>query len=467
MKLPKKASKWLSKFSKKELILLIVLLLVGLIIRLYQLEKRVAFGFDQEEIAFKALELLSGDPVVLGQATSVGGFAIGPYFIYFWAFFDLLFGKDPIVGAYLSITLGLLTAVIFYIAGKILFDGKTGLFLSGVYVFSHVAIIFDQSPWMVSMFYSAELLVLLGGFLAVTDALGLVLVALGFAVGFSSHLAIVLSLIPILIFWFFRRPKVEKKRDLIIPGTVAFLGVLPNLLFDVTHNFENFRRLLGLTSKTGVAGGSYEIGKIFYSVYSNAVGFLIPNLSKATQLAFFLVIIAVSFYLYIKNRSKVLELLYLAIFIPLTVFIFWKGNFSEYYVIMTTPPFVLLCGYLFSVYYKKYAVLTVSAFIFLTFINFKMWMMRSRPLNIKAMKDAVSLIVEKGGKSGYGVSLTTEPGYQFGYKYIFHYYGANPDIPPLKGQKKIFTIVIPPGYEGVEARVEYDGIGVLWEGMDE
>ncbi len=56
------------------------------------------------------------------------------------------------------------------------------------------------------------------------------------------------------------------------------------------------------------------------------------------------------------------------------------------------------------------------------------------------MKDAVELIIEKGGTSGYGVSLSTQPGYQFGYKYLFNYYEASPDIPPKKDQKKYLPL---------------------------
>ena len=108
----------------------------------------------------------------------------------------------------------------------------------------------------------------------------------------------------------------------------------------------------------------------------------------------------------------------------------------------------------------------LSLFALFLFVNIRQWQIRGRPLNLGAMKNAVELIVEKGGKDGYGVSLSTEPGYQFGYKYLFDYYGASPDTPPLKDQKKIFTIVIPPGMDGIQAKVEYDGIGVLWEGID-
>ncbi len=54
-----------------------------------------------------------------------------------------------------------------------------------------------------------------------------------------------------------------------------------------------------------------------------------------------------------------------------------------------------------------------------------------------------------GGASGYGMSLRTESGYNFGYSYLFDYYKATPDIPPLGGQTKIFTIVAPPGLMGL------------------
>jgi hypothetical protein len=71
-----------------------------------------------------------------------------------------------------------------------------------------------------------------------------------------------------------------------------------------------------------------------------------------------------------------------------------------------------------------------------------------------------------GGKSGYGVSLSVQPGYGFGYQYLFDYYGASPDTPPLKNQKKIFTIVSPPGYRGIEAIKDFDGVGLRWEGIN-
>ena len=87
-------------------------------------------------------------------------------------------------------------------------------------------------------------------------------------------------------------------------------------------------------------------------------------------------------------------------------------------------------------------------------------------MNLEAKKMAVEFIVKKGGTSGYGVSLTTALGWHFGYKYLFSHYKASPDLPPLKGQKKIFTIIVPPGFEGVEAIVEFDGVGVRWEGID-
>ena len=160
-----------------------------------------------------------------------------------------------------------------------------------------------------------------------------------------------------------------------------------------------------------------------------------------------------------------LILIYL-IFVPL-VFLFWKGNFSEYYLTMiTVPAFIFLIASIIDFYLlKKRFLLLIFLMVFL-YLNIGEWKIRSRPLNLAAMKNTVNLIIEKGSSGGYGVSLTTKPGYQFGYKYLFDYYRAYPDIPPKKGETKIFTIIVPAGFDGIRSMVEYDGIGVLWQGTE-
>ena len=95
-----------SRFIKFAPIILIVIL--ALFLRLYNLERRTPFDADQEEIAGRAKELLSGHPVLLGPKTSLGGFSIGPGFTYLWGMSGIFIKEDPIAGAYTSVILGVI-----------------------------------------------------------------------------------------------------------------------------------------------------------------------------------------------------------------------------------------------------------------------------------------------------------------------------------------------------------------------
>jgi hypothetical protein len=128
------------------------------------------------------------------------------------------------------------------------------------------------------------------------------------------------------------------------------------------------------------------------------------------------------------------------------------------------PPFIILSGYIFEKI-NKYYVVTLAIILFLTFINLKAWKAHIKPMNLWAKKQVVETIIDMGGKSGYGVSLSVEAGYRFGYPFLFDFYGASSDMPPLKNQSKIFTIVVPPGYRGIEAIKDFDGVGLRWEGV--
>jgi len=460
--------------SSRGSILLILTLITAFLIRMYRLEERVGFGADQEYLFYKAKELLSGDPVLLGMATSVGGFSIGPFFTYLWTLFSFLFSGNPLSGSYLSVFLGLITVVVIFFTTRVVFKSYlTALSLAIIYSFSYSIYVWDISPWPPSLFYISQFFLIAGIYISTKRSSGFMLAALGFAIGFNSHISIFVSLFPAMVFWFVNYRNIKKKintRHAYYSLAIIFLAVLPNLIFDLSHQFINIKRLFGLVGnpQTQYFHPS-SLSKITYSLYESSIGVLYPSAEKnSLPFIFWGVIALVLLTLRNSKLKSFVYLLLLWLFIPAVVFLSWKGNFSEYYLTMiTVPAFILLLGCLIKHFSKRWKIITLWLFILFSFVNLKAWKDRTRPLNLSAMKNAVNLIIEMGGKSEYGVSLSTMPGYQFGYEYLFDYYNATPDIPPKKGETKIFTIVIPPGYEGINARVEYDGIGVLWEGVGE
>lgn len=454
-------------------IALTIIIVSAFLLRTYQLEKRTSFGADQEELSYKAIELLSGDPVLLGMDTSVGGFTVGPLFTYLWTVFFIIFSGNPVSGSYLALFLGLVTLVSAYFASRLIFGSwVTSFVLAAIYALSYSIYVWDISPWPPSLFYLSQILVITGAYLALKKPLGFVLVALGFAIGFSSHISIFVGLLPVGVLWAMKYKKIVNqltRKYVLYSFGIVLAGLLPNIIFDVTHQFVNTGRFLSLFSDpTSEVFYPATFSKVFGSLYVSSVDVFIPAAEKGLKPVLFLASIILTLVTLVKSKNRDLGLvLLLFLFVPTLAFLFWKGNFSEYYLTMiTVPAFIFLVGYIVDFFYKKNKVLLGALFVVFALSNLQAWKSRSRPLNLAAMKNAVELIVAKGGTSGYGVSLSTMPGYQFGYHYLFDYYGATPDMPPKKDQKKIFTIVIPPGLDGIQAKVEYDGIGVLWEGIE-
>lgn len=446
----------------KKYLPIILITALAVFLRFYLLERRASFDADQEEIAFKAKELLSGNPVLLGPKTSLGGFSIGPGFTYLWALFALFLKGDPIAGAYLSVFLGILFIIGTYFISRKIFSERVGLILSFIIAVSVNFIQWDQSPWAPSLFYLSELITFYGAYISKDNKNGLPLIALGLGLGFQSHFAVFLLLLPLAVYLLFYRPALNGK-NLIISLSIIAASILPVLLFDLLNGFINLQRLLSIFT-LGRAGVAVPKIKIITTLMSNSSGILWPHFSILLVVLIFAVTVLYSFWGIYRNKNfrPLLVLSNLFLFAPFLIFLFYKSNFSEYYLMTAAVPFLFLLGYLFSAVKSKSALLLILGIF--SFLNVGSFISIYKPINLYAKEQIVREVIERGGKHGYGVSLSTEPGYGYGFSYLFDYYGAKPDIPPLKGQQKIFTIIVPSGYKGIEPATGIDGIGLRWEG---
>ena len=442
---------------------IVLIAALAVFLRLYLLEERVSFDADQEEIAFKAKEILSGNPVLLGPKTSLGGFSIGPGFTYLWAIFAFFLKGNPISGAYLSVFLGILFIVGIYLVARKIFSENVGLILSFISALSVSFISWDQNPWAPSLFYLSEIITFYGIYLSSSKKYGLPIAALGLAIGFQSHFAVFLLILPVAIYLLIYRPVLEKK-NIIITFLIVILSVLPVFIFDLFNGFINFQRLLSIFS-LGREGLTSPVAKIVTTLVSNSTNILWLHFSIPVSCLIFVITVSYSFWGIFRNKSyrPLLILSNLFLFIPFFIFLFYKANFSEYYLMTAVIPFLILLGFMFSTIKNKFVALLILGIF--SFLNVKSFIFIYKPMNLHAKEQIVQEIVKRGGKSGYGVSLSTELGYGFGYSYIFEYYNAKPDTPPLKNQQRIFTIVAPSGYRGIEPMMGVDGIGLRWEGL--
>lgn len=457
-----------NKKVKKEFIIVFLILCLGLGLRLYNLPARTLFDADQEWLATRASEIFKGDISLLGPITSVGNFSIGPMFIYLWAFVGIFTGNSPITGAYLSVLLGIITLLGLYFFVKYFVDQKIAYIFLLLTAVSSNLIFWDQIPWAPSLFFASQTILLTGAYLAIKNKLGYLLVVLGFILGFQSHFGIVLSLMSIVLYFIFARPVKIDKKTLLLSIALLLIGFLPNIIFDLTHNFDNLKKIFGALGRDGI-NYFVSFNKIINVLTTNGVSHLYPgnnNLIDSVITKGLLALILVNGISLLRDKKmKHLSLLLLITSIfPAFLFYIQQGKFSEYYLMMTVPSLLLLVALTFTrLKTKKYVLLLII--IISTFLNFKEIESRYVSWNLKAKTDIAKTIISIGGYENYGISLNSKLGNQFGFNYIFKHYGIKADFPPKKDETKIFSVIIPQGFEGLVGTKSFDGIGLLWQGF--
>jgi 4-amino-4-deoxy-L-arabinose transferase-like glycosyltransferase len=447
--------------SRKEKIILAILLIVGLLLRIYKLEERLSFDWDQENFAWEAKKMIVDHKLTLiGAPTSVGGIHLGPFYTYLSNIFYFLFRMDPKGAGILSIIFGLFTILGFYLVGKNLFNQKVAFLSSFFYTFSLSFITWDLVAWNPAPFYLFVLLVIFFLHHSLREERYLIFLFLLLGLGFHLHFAsLIFYPLTLLILVFFRLK--PSKKTILLSLLTFFLSLSPLIVFDIRHDFHNAKSLFNfLFSQTNqfTLGGIkfFSIGKMIYNeVFSFLVYFWPGNLKKIFLPLFWFLL---SFlWIFRKKERRILAIFYLTIFLTFIFYSFYPGHVTEYYLMTLVPILVLLVSFIFSFLPNFFLIFLL--FLLLVF-NLNFWWKYDKPLSLADKKAAVSFIINDSGNKPFRISLTCAPGYDTGYRYLLWFYKANLSDNP---EDKIYTIVAPAGYHGIKSMKEFHGIGVLWE----
>lgn len=459
----------MKKILTKTNILLVIIFFVAFFLRAYQLSSRTTFDADQEWLAFRAKEILNGDLALIGPVTSVGNYSIGPYFIYLWALVSVFLNGDAISGAILSVFCGLVSILLLFHFIKNVIDKKTALVILFLTSISINLIRWDQSPWAPSMFFISQIILLYGALISQKKLYGYPIMALGFVLGFSSHFGIVLSLLSVGVYLVIVRPIRLNFKYTVITSAIILLGFLPNITFDLTHEFINTKRIIGIISESG-PDYFVSFNKIITVLTNNTVSLIYPRSislvdSIIKKVLFALIIVNGIRNIRNKKYKNISILSLVTLIVPAAIFYFQQGKFSEYYLIMTIPSAFILLAIFIKDLNSKFSYLVYVALVFSAYLNYKDFTNINIMWNLKAKETVVQTIIDKGGYDNYGISLTTKFGQQFGFKYILDNYKVKASLPPKQGETKIFSIIIPEGYDGMVGMVDFDGIGLRWSGI--
>lgn len=324
--------------------------------RLYKAPEFFVFTADEENALALSQTIVNDFHVVwIGESASSSGFYMGPFWIYFKAFWLFVGQSDPTVLAFVAGLIGVLSALAIFITAKKLFNLKIAVIAGTLYATLPLVVFFDRRFWLISPVPLVSSLLVLSLYLTRTKPI--FWIAVGFLYGMVWHVH--LSLAPFILVIIYQlweqRKALWKLKKIAAAASMAFIFTIsPLLVFDYFHNFSNLSTPLRLAQQKEKQPKEVNplehISNIFRSY--GRIWYLYPNRPVADE-----VLHACSLYYTMKEQltpgvttQRSLPIIWISIFSAfiLAAFFFsrstWKNRNTK---IIALSIIVLWAGYVF------------------------------------------------------------------------------------------------------------------------
>jgi len=413
--------------------LIIIIILLGLFFRTYQFRERFNYNHDNDLSAWIVKDIVVDKHLrLIGQQTTALGIFIGPLFYYALIPFYLLTRMDPIGTVALPWLIGAASIFsIYYVVNKIW--GRRPAFIAALLYAASFGIsatereIVPTTPvflWSIWYLYALH-------------KRSLTLFAVLFALVWHIHLALGLLALPAL-FLTFRQPKLK-------PVLIFIILSLPLFIFEFRHGFSQTKALFFSFDKTEQVSRSIPQKMTHVIEYAGRnINYIFWN--KPNPINFWVLpsIILVSF-LYLSFK-KILTREQILIFISwFALFILFFSlhpiNLSEYYINSLNILFIIIAALLLA-RHPRLALLVLVLFVGDNLFRLKDFSVnREGYLERKAIVAAIAVDAAAHGFPCLSVSYMTDPGHEFGYRYLFWLKGVK--TAPVAGLAPVYTIVFP------------------------
>jgi 4-amino-4-deoxy-L-arabinose transferase-like glycosyltransferase len=385
----------------KAIIILLIIFIIHIFLRFYQLERRLNFGLDQADNASIAKSIIVDHnfPLVGMVAKGNSGFHIGPLYYYFVAVIYWIFNFNPISSGVVAGLASVITFFAIYFVAKKLFSNNIALISVGIHTVSYFVIESDRLQWPVNLITPISFLIFYSLYRVLTGRVKYLLF-LSAMLGLSLHIhftSVFYFIITFLTLPFFPRTKKTIKYILFsIP--IFLLFMVPNIISEISK-------------------GSSETGNLLAYVNTYYHGFHLTRVLQLTNDAFielqlimkgwfhdmnYLVVIAFFIvYLFSKrSRGKYIMsyLIALWLIVPWFAFSVYKGEISNYYFFSTRPIAILILAYLtYRIYNVRNILPKIAIIIFwlyFSYVNVSRFFIPTHG-NLKENTDRVKEILQR------------------------------------------------------------------------
>ena len=412
--------------------------MVTVFLRFWQIRDYVVFlGDEGRDMLVMRKMIQQTRPVFLGPTASVGGFYLGP--IYYWmaAPFLAMARFDPVGPSIMVAIFGIGTVVLLFRFLKETVGFYPAILASSLYATAPLVVRYSRSSWNPNPLPFFALLMIYFVYLAISRKKSLFYFLAGacFGVLIQLHYLSVMIL-PIVFLIVLLNTKVKTLPKIILLCAVgAFITFSPFLIFEIKHNFPNFRTIIEFVTRPNTHGyATYDLlsivqnyGNIFFENLSVLYGSVITKIAFLTLS----VLLIISFWLNHKDKEK--RLIYsiaLFWFLGGLVFIkFYTGQIYDYYYGFIFPAPFFAFGLVAAQFWQskkaRYLFIGFWAIVILWFLGHEFY---TKPPNrlINQTESVADFVIAKSGGKPFNFGLISQHNSDHAYRYFLDINGHKP-----------------------------------------
>ncbi|MBI3559145.1 glycosyltransferase family 39 protein [Candidatus Gottesmanbacteria bacterium] len=329
-----------------------LIILVGAFLRWLNLSESMSFLYDQARDALAAVNIMRGDPILVGPTTDMPGLFFGPAWYYLLAVLYTFLSGDPAKVLVVLSLLDLATIVLIYRLAARFFDHKTGLLASAMWAIGALPVAYARTlanPAS-SAFWTLLVVEFLLGAISTRKFLlapALFVAALIFQFNAAGAYLLMPFVLAVIII---ERKKIEAKWLLLGLFMVA-VTFLPQILFEIRNSF------LGVRSIARIFAMPESPGFFFRGLWLRG-----ENLKmELTDYTFFghkvvtLVVAGVSLLTLFWRRGVGKMVLWLWLILPIFTFLFLypRGESHPFYLLTWVPAIIIVIASLVTWLWEK------------------------------------------------------------------------------------------------------------------
>jgi len=417
--------------NKLFIFLSILIVALALFLRLYKIENRAPFDWDQNRDYTVISGIAAGKATLIGPiAKGEGGFFLGPLYYYLATPAYIMLHGSPLALPITSVVIDVITIAVILITLRKLIGDWPALSLATIWAFSWFAIEMSRISWNVSLVPLWSIIIL--WLLSQRSPLSISKVGLlGFVVGLSWHIhaaLIPISLIILMINW---RVWAKNLSYIAMLVTCYLIALIPLILFDLRHSGLNFHLLTQIFTASVHVSASYLelITSVLMRFGKNTQNILLGISSYQIFLgsAFALLAgISLVFDRGIYRLSGLIIILNIFAVIALK-----EIGFPEYYLAVSYLPTLIIFIRIISYLTKSNQSFLIIITLILLFLNTRKYEFSETSFSLSRKVSVAKSIIDLDAP--VDLRLIMAPGREGGIKAFYKLYGGKLDTSsPLK-----------------------------------